>query len=173
MLYTFTVVVNLIALAVAVWLGIYIVTRSPRSQIAWLAGLALWSIAGFFLNVLLALNPPPSPAHDAFVGASTCYGFGPPAAFERGWGNWLQGWQITPAVMIWHHVTLLIRTGHMNPWRWTRVVIGYVFAIAAIFGQRYTDSFLQRPTEILFISARWFRVRCIRSICSLSWSLPA
>ena len=29
MLYTFTVVVNLIALAVAVWLGIYIVTRSP------------------------------------------------------------------------------------------------------------------------------------------------
>jgi hypothetical protein len=137
MLYSFTVVVNLIALAVAVWLGIYIVTRSPRSQIAWLAGLALWSIAGFFLNVLLALNPPPSPAMMPLWVRPLLW-FWPAGAFERGWGNWLQGWQITPAVMIWHHVTLLIRTGRMNPWRWTRVVIGYLIAIAAILGQRYT-----------------------------------
>src|SRR4030095_16560226 len=137
MLYTFTVVVNLIALAVAVWLGIYIVTRSPRSQIAWVAGLALWSIAGFFLNVLLALNPPPSPAMMPLWVRPLLW-FWPSGAFERGWGNWLQGWQITPAVMIWHHVTLLIRTGRMNPWRWTRVVIGYIIAIAAIIGQRYT-----------------------------------
>jgi hypothetical protein len=137
MLYTFTVVVNLIALAVAVWLGIYIVTRSPRSQIAWLAGLALWSIAGFFLNVLLALNPPPSPAMMPLWVRPLLW-FWPAGAFERGWGNWLQGWQITPAVMIWHHVTLLIRTGRMNPWRWTRVVIGYLIAVAAILGQRYT-----------------------------------
>ena len=63
MLYIFTVLVNFIALAVAVWLGIYIITRSPRSAIAWLAGFALWSLAGFCFNVLLALNPPPSPAH--------------------------------------------------------------------------------------------------------------
>jgi hypothetical protein len=136
MLYTFTVVVNLIALAVAVWLGIYIVTRSPRSQIAWLAGLALWSIAGYFLNILLALNPPPSPTLVPLWVRPLLW-FWPVGAFEGGGGNWLQGWQITPAVMIWHHVTLLIRTGRMNPWRWTRVVIGYVFAIAAIIGQRY------------------------------------
>ena len=137
MLYTFTVVVNLIALAVAVWLGIYIVTRSPRSQIAWLAGLALWSIAGFFLNVLLALNPPPSPALMPLWMRPLLW-FWPAGTFEGGWGNWLQGWQITPAVMLWHHVTLLIRAGHMNPWRWTRVIIGYIIAIAAIIGQRYT-----------------------------------
>jgi hypothetical protein len=128
MLYTFTVVVNLIALTVAVWLGIYIVTRSPRSQIAWLAGLALWSIAGFFLNVLLALNPPPSPAMTPLWMRPLLW-FWPAGAFDGGWGNWLQGWQITPAVMIWHHVTLLIRSGRMNPWRWTRVVIGYIIAI--------------------------------------------
>jgi hypothetical protein len=137
MLYTFTVVINLIALAVAVWLGIYIVTRSPRSQIAWLAGLALWSIAGFFLNVLLALNPPPSSALMPLWMRPLLW-FWPAGTFEGGWGNWLQGWQITPAVMIWHHVTLLIRTGRMNRWRWTRVVIGYIIAIAAIIGQRYT-----------------------------------
>ena len=137
MLHTFTVVVNLIALAVAIWLGIYIITRSPRSQIAWLAGLALWSIAGFFLNVLLALNPPRSPAMTPLWIRPLLW-FWPVGAFEGDWGNWLQGWQITPAVMIWHHVTLLIRTGSMNRWRWTRVVIGYVIAIAAIIGQRFT-----------------------------------
>jgi hypothetical protein len=138
MLYTFTVVVNLIALAVAIWLGIYIITRSPRSQIAWLAGLALWSIAGFFLNVLLALNPPPSPALTPLWMRPLLW-FWPVGTFEGGWGNWLQGWQITPAVMIWHHVTLLIRTGSMNRWRWTRVVIGYIIAIAAIIAQRNTE----------------------------------
>jgi len=140
MLYTFTVVVNLIALAVAVWLGIYIVSRSSRSGIAWLAGLALWSIAGFFLNVLLALNPPPSPTLMPFWMRPLLW-FWPAGTFDQGWGSWgswLQGWQITPAVMVWHHITLLIRSGRMNPWRWTRVTIGYVIAIAAILGQRYT-----------------------------------
>ena len=137
MLYTFTIIVNFIALAVAVWLGIYIVSRSPRSGIAWLAGLALWSIGGFFLNVLLALNPPPSPALLPLWMRPLLW-FWPEGAFDGGWGNWLQGWQITPAVMIWHHVTVLIRSGRMNPWRWTRVIIGYAIAIAAIIGQRYT-----------------------------------
>lgn len=137
MLYTFTVAVNFIALAVALWLGIYIITRSPRSTIAWLAGLALWSIGGYFLNVLLALNPPPSPALLPLWMRPLLW-FWPEGAFDRGWGNWLQGWQITPAVMIWHHVTVLIRAGSMNPWRWTRVILGYAIAVAAIIGQRYT-----------------------------------
>jgi hypothetical protein len=153
MLYTFTVVVNLIALAVAIWLGIYIVTRSPRSQIAWLAGLALWSIAGYFLNILLALNPPPSPALVPLWVRPLLW-FWPAGAFDGGWSNWLQGWQITPAVMIWHHVTLLIRTGRMNPWRWTRVVIGYIFAIAAIIGQRYTGLvYITTSGDPLYLSA--------------------
>jgi len=137
MLYIFTIIVNFIALAVAVWLGIYIVSRSPRNSIAWLAGLALWSIAGFFFNVLLALNPPPSPALLPLWMRPLLW-FWPKTAFDNGWGNWLQGWQITPAVMIWHHVTVLIRSGHMNPWRWTRVILGYAIAVAAIIGQRYT-----------------------------------
>jgi hypothetical protein len=56
--------------------------------------------------------------------------------------------------MIWHHVTLLIRTGRMNPWRWTRVVIGYVFAIAAIIGQRYTGLvYLTTSGDPLYLSA--------------------
>jgi hypothetical protein len=137
MLYPFTIIVNFVALAVALWLGLYIITRSPRNTIAWLAGLALWSIGGYFLNVLLALNPPPSPALLPLWMRPLLW-FWPEGAFERGWGNWLQGWQITPAVMIWHHVTVLIRSGRMNPWRWTRVILGYVIAIVAIIGQRST-----------------------------------
>jgi hypothetical protein len=153
MLYTFTVVVNLIALAVAIWLGIYIVTRSPRSQIAWLAGLALWSIGGYFLNILLALNPPPSLALMPLWMRPLLW-FWPAGTVEGGWGNWLQGWQITPAVMIWHHVTLLIRTGRMNHWRWTRVVIGYIFAIVAIVGQRNTGLvYITTSGNPLYLSA--------------------
>ena len=137
MLYGVTVLVNLIEMAVAVWLGLYLVSRSPRSAMSWLAGLTLWSLAGFFLNVLFALNPPPSPAVIPLWMKPMLW-FWPSGAFEHGWGNWLQGWQITPAVMFWHHLTVEIRWGRMNPWRWTRVLIGYAIAIAAIIGQRFT-----------------------------------
>ena len=66
MLYSLTVIVNFVFLVVAVWLGVYLVTRSPRSLVAWLTGLTLWSIAGIFLNLLLTLTPPNSnrlPSH--------------------------------------------------------------------------------------------------------------
>ena len=59
MLYSLTVIINFVFLVVAVWLGVYVVTRSPRSLVAWLTGLTLWSIAGLFLNLLLALTPLP------------------------------------------------------------------------------------------------------------------
>ncbi|MGE5250015.1 MAG: hypothetical protein ACM3QS_07340 [Bacteroidota bacterium] len=137
MLYTLTLAVNFTGLALAVWLGIYIVSRSPRSAIPWLTSLTLWSVAGFLLNFILAINPPPSPAMLPFWMAPLLL-FWPPGAFENGWGNWLQGWQITPAVMFWHHLTLQLRPGGMNRWRWTRALVGYAIAIAAIIGQRYT-----------------------------------
>ncbi len=59
MLYSLTIIFNFVFLVVAVWLGVYLVTRSPHSLVAWLTGLTLWSIAGLFLNFLLALTPPP------------------------------------------------------------------------------------------------------------------
>ncbi len=138
MLYVLTVVVNFLSLAVAVWLAIYIVAQSPRSAIAWLAGFTLWSVSGLFFNVLLALNPPPAPALFPLWLRPLLW-FWPPGAFEHGWGNWLQGWQITPAVMIWHHLTTLLRPGRLTPWRITRIVSGYAIALAAALGQRYTS----------------------------------
>jgi hypothetical protein len=137
MLYIFTVTINLIALSVAIWLGTYIVTRSPRSPVAWLAGLTLWLMAGPFLNVLLALSLPPSPN---FVPpwVVPLLWFWPPGVFEHGQSAWLEGWQATLAFTTWHHLSVLLRYGRMNVLRWIRVIAGYVVAFVLILAQRYT-----------------------------------
>lgn len=51
-------IVNVICLAIALCLGLYIVTRTPRGWRTWLAGLTLWSLAGFYLYSSLALTVP-------------------------------------------------------------------------------------------------------------------
>lgn len=51
----FNSTVDLIALSVALWLGVYLITRSRRAT-AWLAALAAWSLVGYFLNRLVNLN---------------------------------------------------------------------------------------------------------------------
>ena len=137
MLLQFTLAVNILALAAALWLGLYVVTRSPRSQVAWLTGLTLWSVGGVFLNILLALNPPPVPANPP-TWVHTLLPFWPETVFERGWGGWLQGWLVTPAIALWHHVTVRMRPGPMNRWRWSRVLAGYALAAAAVIVQVYT-----------------------------------
>lgn len=56
---SFSLIINYLGLITAVWLGWYVITRSPRSLISWLTSLTLWSVGGLFLNMILALNPPP------------------------------------------------------------------------------------------------------------------
>ncbi len=48
-----TTLVNLSALATALWLGFYIVTRSPRSLISWLGAMTFWSLCSLFLYASL------------------------------------------------------------------------------------------------------------------------
>ena len=131
---TFPLVTNYIGLVIAVWLGWYVVTRSPRQLLSWLTSITLWSIGGLFLNMVLALNPPTAPV-DAQGWMRILYPFWPREAFESGWVGWLQGWQVTPAIMLWHHATTIMRPGSMNWWRWTRVISGYAVAIFAIVVQ--------------------------------------
>ena len=135
-LYNITFAVNFVALIAAFWLGLYLVTRSPRASTAWLTAFALWSLGGLFLNILLALNPPPAyqPSGLRFL-----FPFWASGTFEQGASAWLQGWSVAPGVGFWHHATLLMRPGKMNPWRWTRVVIGYITAIAAVEVQAFTQ----------------------------------
>lgn len=135
-LYYITFAVNFVALIAAFWLGLYVVTRSPRAPTAWLTAFTLWSLGGLFLNILLALNPPPAyqPSGLRFL-----FPFWASGTFEQGASAWLQGWSVAPGVALWHHATLLMRPGKMNPWRWTRVIIGYITAIAAVEVQAFTQ----------------------------------
>ncbi len=53
-----TTVINLLGMAAALWLGLYIVTRSLYSLLSWLAALTLWVLASFFLTNALLNNIP-------------------------------------------------------------------------------------------------------------------
>jgi hypothetical protein len=55
-----TLLVNVGALAISLCLGLYLVTRSPRSRPAWLAALTLWSLVMLFFNNALSINLPRS-----------------------------------------------------------------------------------------------------------------
>lgn len=124
-------VTNYLALVITVWLGWYVITRSPRNLLSWLTSLTLWSVGGLFLNTILALNPLPPPVNSPqwlrFV-----FPFWPVEAFEKGWSGWLHGWQVVPAIAFWHHATMVMRPGKMNGWRWTRVIFGYLVALVVI-----------------------------------------
>ena len=137
-LYYVTFAVIFVALIAAFWLGLYLVTRSPRTPTAWLTAFTLWSLGGLFLNILLALNPPPAAPYRP-SGLRFLFPFWPSGTFEQGASAWLQGWSVAPALIFWHHATLLMRPGKMNPWRWTRVIIGYIAAISAVEVQAFTQ----------------------------------
>ena len=130
----FTYSVNYLGLILALWLGLYLVSRNPRYQIAWLTALTLWSLAGTFLNVLLALNPPPH-IDLWFPGLRFLFPFWPEETLSSGTSAWLQGWSIIPAIVFWHHVTVLILPGKLTVWRWVRILFGYFLAALAIIVQ--------------------------------------
>ena len=137
-LYQITVAINFVALIASIWLGLYLVTRNPRVPTAWLTALTLWSLSGIFLNVLLALNPPPVPAFRP-ESLRFLFPFWPTGVLEQEASTWLQGWSVAPSIAFWHHATLLMRPGKMNLWRRSRVILGYLIAIAAIEVQAFTS----------------------------------
>jgi len=136
--------INYIALIIACWFGLYVVTRSPRRLISWLTGLTFWTMAGMFLNILLALAPPPPP-HNFPDWLKYFFLIWPMGTLEEGSGSWLQGWSITLSIMLWHHVTVLMRPGKTDKWRSVRVVAGYLIAFFVIIIQLL-------DTHLLFIS---------------------
>lgn len=137
-LYQVTFTVNFVALIASLWLGMYLVTRNPRAPTTWLTALTLWSLGGVFINILLALNPPPIPAY-RFSGLRFLFPFWPSGVFEQGANAWLQGWSVAPSIAFWHHATMLMRPGKMNSWRRVRVIFAYLIAIAAIEVQAFTQ----------------------------------
>jgi hypothetical protein len=132
--YTF----NFLALVFSFWLGAYLITRNPRTPTAWLTALTVWSLGGLFLNVLLALNPPPLPEYRPSW-LRFLFPFWASGTYDQGASAWLQGWSVAPAVVFWHHATLLMRPGTLNLWRKARIAAGYVTGIAAIELQAFTQ----------------------------------
>lgn len=129
----------------ALWLGLYLVTRNPRYPIAWLTALTLWCMVGLFLNILMAINPPP-PAPFLPAWMHFLFPFWPVGTFEGEPMAWLQGWSVIPAIVFWHHATTLMRPGRLNIWRWTRILVAYALAVIAIV--------VQTNTPILFTVER-------------------
>jgi hypothetical protein len=58
LLFWLTTLINVIGLAIALCLGLYIVTRMPRGGVTWLAALTLWSLSGLYLYNALAVAVP-------------------------------------------------------------------------------------------------------------------
>ena len=112
---TLTSVVVFFALAMSLWLGIYVVTRGPRSRVAWLAGLTLWSLSGYFLDTFLHLNPPPTRALD-----------------------WWTGWSIFFTAPLWLHLATLL--SGLKPWHRVAVWTAYTLALALLLVELATGT---------------------------------
>lgn len=152
MLYTLSLVVDYTVLLLTLWLGLYLVTRSPHRAEAWLAALTSWSISGLILNMVYALVPPAvSNAGSSF---EVLLFFWSVQALEKSPSAWLQGWAATPAVVFWFHATMLMRPGKMNAGQRALVVIAYLVALAGILLQRLQPA-VYTPVEgdPLFINA--------------------
>jgi GAF domain-containing protein len=173
LLYDLTFAINFLGLVLALWLGLYLVTRNPRYLIAWLAALTLWSMSGLFFNVLLAINPPPLPVYYQ-TWLRFMFPFWSEAALLGNPNIWLLGWSVAPAVAFWHHATILMRPGRLNAWRWSRILIGYLMAFLAIIAQANGSLlYTEKESNPLFLNSlhagTWFPIFGI-ALLLLTWS---
>ena len=103
---------------VTLWLGCYFATHTTRSRVAWLATLAILSLAGYFLHAVLCLHVP---------------------AVEAGflWRR-LLGWFAIPPFPLWLHLTTELLPARLTQrLRWAIVgayVTGLVLAASWLFG---------------------------------------
>jgi hypothetical protein len=116
--YTLATSLNLLAAAVSLGFGFYIVTRSPRSRVSWLAALTLWAVASLFLHNTVAINVP-----------------------ESGVLLWLRPVALL-VVPLWLHLTVTLhpdstRLGGRTPSAVARrsvIIVAYALAFALIIG---------------------------------------
>jgi len=126
-LLTLTSIVNFLALAISLWLGFYLVTRSPRRRVSWLAALTLWSITCLFFNNLLHLNIAPDETLPLWL-----------ASF-RG--------TVIPAPAFWFHLTVLFLPPKVSKWQRHLVVAAYLAAAFLLIIGGATNQLLPGVTE--------------------------
>jgi len=154
MLQTITVAVNFIALLVALWLGLHLVTRSARRPEIWLSSLALWSFGGYFLNQILALIQPPAPPEEVRNWLFHLMLFWPRNVFELGWKGWMQGWLPFYGIIFWYHASLYMVPGYSERGRLLRALPGYIIVFVAILIHSNSSSVWMNLTgDPLFINS--------------------
>lgn len=109
---TITTLVNLVAMMVSLWLGLYLVTRSWRALITWLAALLVWSAASWFLYNAVRVSSPPGTVQSV-------------------WLDWLsQAIKFAPPLLL--NLAYLLRCQAGKPRRWERIVNLTVIALGYV-----------------------------------------
>jgi hypothetical protein len=153
MLHSVTTGINFLALMAALWLGLYLVTRSPHRPESWLSALALWSMGGYFFNQLLALYPPPTPPLETRVWLHHLILFWPRDVYELGWQGWLQGWLPSYGIFFWYHATLYMLPGRFHRGRLALALVGYAVGLAGILIKvRYSYAWVNPAGNPLYLS---------------------
>jgi len=114
--FTLTSIVNFICLALSLWLGFYIVTRSPRSRISWLASATLWSLSGSFLNTLTYINISP----------------------EQATLPWWWGWSAALAAPFWFHLSVSFLPSRLARKQRPLVILVYLLTLNFVAMEAYT-----------------------------------
>ena len=133
MAYSLALLVNFLGLVLSFWLGVYIVTRSRKSRIAWSAGLTLWALAGFFANVLLLIDSGPAPAAQP-MWLRLIFPIWP----QQSGGSiagWTQGWAASLAIFCWYHTSLFILPGKLTRWQRLSLLLIYALGLFALLVQ--------------------------------------
>jgi GAF domain-containing protein len=107
---------NFVSLTVSLWLGFYIVTRSPGSRTSWLAAATLWSLSGYFLNNLTYIQHPPG----------------------EGTLPWWWGWSVAFAVPFWFHLSVSLLPGGPARLRRLLTIVVYLLALNLVAMEAYT-----------------------------------
>ena len=115
-LFTLTSLINFICLALSLWLGFYIVTRSPHSRVSWLASATLWSLSGSFLNTLTYINVSP----------------------KEGTLPWWWGWSVAFAAPFWFHLSASLLPSRLAQKQRPLVVLIYLLTLNFVAMEAYT-----------------------------------
>ena len=156
MIYTIALLANLVGLIFSVWLGVYIITHSRRSPVAWFAGLTLWALASIFAHILLGIFSSPAPASQP-LWLRVLFPIWPLETYRSGVAGWTQGWAACLGVIFWYHTTTLILSGGSISWRRTSLFAVYALGITAMVLQAYTPYLftIERADPVLVDTLRF------------------
>jgi hypothetical protein len=152
--YSLALLANFSGLILSVWLGVYIVTRSRASRVAWSSGLTLWVLAVYFANILLFMLSSPAPVSQPFW-MHLLFPFWPQESDLHVTG-WTLGWAAGMGVFFWYQTTVFIIPGTMVAWRRWSLYAGYALGILTAILQIFVPQLYasERPDPILVDTQR-------------------